>query len=76
MSNVGISEKFANRLVQIREQRNLSQEALALLCGLDRSYIGRLERLERKPSLETVDKIAKGLEITILELLDMWFKFN
>lgn len=71
MSNVGISEKFANRLVQIREQRNLSQEALALLCGLDRSYIGRLERLERKPSLETVDKIAKGLEITILELLDM-----
>lgn len=71
MSNDDISVKFANRLKQLREEKNLSQEQLALLCGLDRTYIGRIERLERKPSLVTVEKIANGLNIHILELLKM-----
>ena len=71
MSNEDISTKFANRLKQLREEKNLSQEQLALLCGLDRTYIGRIERLERKPSLVAVEKIANGLNMHILELLNM-----
>ena len=65
-----ISEKFANRLIKIREQRNLTQEALGLLCGIDRTYIGRIERLERNPTLLIVDKIAQGLDMNVSELLN------
>lgn len=61
--------KFANKLKSIRKDRNLTQEALALLCGIDRTYIGRVERLERNPSLDILQKIADGLEITLNELL-------
>ena len=61
--------KFANRLIEIRQKRHLSQEDFALLCGIDRTYIGRIERLERNPTLVIIDKIAKGLKIDISELL-------
>ena len=68
MSRV-IREKFAQKLKWIRKDRNLSQEDLALLCGVDRTYIGRLERMERSPSLDILEKIANGLNITVSELL-------
>lgn len=71
MSNDDILEKFANRLIELRKQRNLSQEELALLSGVDRTYIGRIERIERNPSLVILAKIAKGFNIKITELLDM-----
>lgn len=62
--------KFSNKIKQIRKERNLSQEDLALLCGIDRTYIGRIERLERKPTIVILDKIANGLNIKLKELLD------
>ena len=65
-----IREKFSKRLIQIRKERNLTQEDLALLCNVDRTYIGRLERLERNPSLEILYKIARGLKMTLSELLN------
>lgn len=65
-----IQIKFAERLKILREQNNLSQEDLALLCGIDRTYIGRIERLERKPTIVILDKISKGLGIKLIELLD------
>lgn len=61
---------FAEKLVKIRSERNLTQEELALLCGIDRTHVGRIERLERTPGLEIVDKIAIGLGISLSELLD------
>ncbi|MBO6087054.1 helix-turn-helix transcriptional regulator [bacterium] len=64
-----VREKFANKLKNIRNERSLSQENLALLCGIDRTYIGRLERLERNPSLEILQKIADGLNIKLYDLL-------
>ena len=65
-----ILRKFANKLKVIRNQRNLSQEELALLCDIDRTYIGRIERCLRNPSLEILNKIADGLEMKLKELLD------
>lgn len=46
-----------------RKAKRLSQEKLAFESGLDRSYIGDLERDEKSPSLDTVFKISKVLEI-------------
>ena len=62
--------KFANRLKKLRSERNLSQEEFAFLCDIDRTYIGRIERLERKPTIVILDKIAKGLNIKLKDLLD------
>jgi len=62
-------ENFAKRLKTIRAEKGLSQEDLALLCGIDRTYIGRIERLERSPSIDILEKIANGLKISISELL-------
>lgn len=64
-----VRKKFAIKIKNIRIERNLSQEDLALLCGIDRTYIGRLERLERNPSLEILQKIADGLKIKLHDLL-------
>lgn len=65
-----VTKKFANKLKKIREERNLSQEDLALLCDIDRTYIGRIERLERKPTIVILEKIANGLGIKLTELVD------
>ena len=65
-----ILSKFANKLKELRIAKNLSQEEFAFLCGIDRTYIGRIERLERKPTIVVLDKIAKGLNIKLKELLD------
>ena len=62
--------KFAEKLKKLRKERGLSQEALALLCDIDRTYIGRIENMKRNPSLEILNKIAKGLGIRLIELLD------
>lgn len=69
MSNIKITEKLANNLKRIRKERNLSQEDLALLCDIDRSYIGRIERLERTPSIEIIERLSSGLNIDICDLL-------
>jgi len=49
----------------------MTQEELALEAGLNRAYIGYIERGERNPSTETVAKIAKVLKVSLNEL----FKF-
>lgn len=62
--------QFSHKIKSIRNQRGLTQEGLALICNLDRTYIGRLERMERSPSLGTLKKLADGLGMSLPELLD------
>ena len=57
---------------RVREQRKLkkiSQEKLALLCNIDRSYMGRIERGEVNITLEKIYDIARSLSIDVKELL-------
>jgi transcriptional regulator with XRE-family HTH domain len=60
---------FAKRLRQIRQLRGLSQEALADLAGLHRTYVGSVERSERNVSIDNMARLAKALEVNIAELL-------
>lgn len=54
---------FGQKVKELRKQKGLSQEGLALLCDLDRSYIGGVERGERNISLINIYKISKALNI-------------
>lgn len=62
--------RFAQKLKKLRKERGLSQEALSLLCDIDRTYVGRIETMRRNPSLEMLAKIAKGLDVKLSELMD------
>lgn len=60
---------FASRLRQIRQLKGLSQEELADMAGLHRTYVGSVERSERNISIDNIERLAKALEVDIIELL-------
>ena len=53
-----------------RKELGLSQEALAIDAGLDRSYMGGIERGEHNVSLVNVQKIADALGLKMSKLID------
>ena len=55
---------FANNLKKYRQEAGLSQEKLAELCGLHRTYISDVERCKRNISLTNLEKISKALNIS------------
>ncbi len=63
-----IQQHFGERVRELRKQKGLSQEALALACELDRTYIGGVERGERNISLVNIHRIADALGVTVREL--------
>jgi len=64
-----IRQEFGERLRELRHIRGTSQEELALRCGLDRSYVGQVERGERNLSLENIHKLAHALDVEPYVLL-------
>jgi transcriptional regulator with XRE-family HTH domain len=60
--------RFGRALRQRRHKLGVSQEEFADMCGLDRTYIGGIERGERNVALVNLEKIAKTLRISIAEL--------
>ena len=61
--------RFADRLRATRLEQDLSQERLAHLTGLHRTYVGSIERCERNVSLLNIEKLAKALRISAASLL-------
>ncbi len=62
------ANRFGKAVRKARTAAGLTQEDLADRSGLDRSYIGGVERGERNPTLTVIEKIADGLGISIAEL--------
>ena len=60
--------KFGNKISTLRKEKGLSQEKLASVSNLHRTYIGMIERAERNITLLNIQKLAKGLEVSIDEL--------
>ena len=54
----------------LRRERGLSQEALADLAGVNRNYVGLLEREENAASVDVLDQLATAFEIDPIELLN------
>jgi transcriptional regulator with XRE-family HTH domain len=56
-------------LRRLRVKQGISQEALAVDAGVDRSYVGRIERGLENPTVETLDRLAAALGALVAELL-------
>lgn len=68
MSN--IAKVIGQRIRNYRTKKKLSQERLAELCGCHPTYIGQLERGEKNATIESVEKIANALDISLSKLFE------
>ena len=64
-----ILEKFGQRVRELRNDAGLSQEKFAAKCGMDRTYVGGIERGERNVALRNIERIAKALGKSISEIM-------
>lgn len=68
MGNLSI--EIGKRIRNYRLQNKLSQEELAEKCGLHPTYIGQVERGEKNATLESISKIAGGLNVPLSTLFE------
>jgi transcriptional regulator with XRE-family HTH domain len=61
--------EFGDRIRNRRLKLGLSQEALALKAGINRTYIGSLESGDRNPSLENIARLAVALRVDAADLV-------
>ena len=64
-----IRERFGVRLRQVRGENQLSQEKLAALSGLHRTFVSMVERGKRNVTIATVEKLAAGLNCRMADLM-------
>jgi transcriptional regulator with XRE-family HTH domain len=69
VNHSSIQTAFGKAVRGLREQRGMSQERVASLCEIDRSYFGSVERGERNVSLTNIVRIAGALGVMPSELL-------
>lgn len=61
---------FGRNIAKLRLERGMTQDDLAFCCGFDRTYIGTIERGEKSATINTIDKLAKGLGLKMKDLFD------
>ncbi|MBL8447590.1 MAG: helix-turn-helix transcriptional regulator [Zoogloeaceae bacterium] len=64
-----LSDSFGRAVRQLRERHGWSQEELAARADLNRSYLGEIERGAAMPSLATVAKLSRALELSLPSLM-------
>lgn len=62
--------RFGTRVHELRLSKGYSQESFAAKCGLDRTYVGGIERGERNVAIRNIESIAKALDMTLSELME------
>ncbi len=65
------SSKVGKKVKQERMKRGLSQEKLAELSNISTNYIGNIERAESSPTIELLNKVAQGLGMNIVDLVNL-----
>lgn len=58
-----LSRAFGRAVREIRVERGLSQAAVAEAAGVDRAYYGHVERATKSPTLDTVERVARALDV-------------
>jgi ribosome-binding protein aMBF1 (putative translation factor) len=64
-----ISERFGQAVKAVREAQGISQEKLAELAEIDRTYVSMIERGKRHPTLEVASRIAIALSLRLSEII-------
>lgn len=64
-----IKQRLGARIREFREQRGMSQEECAHACRVSRVYLGSLERGDQACTIEVLDRIARGLDLSVVDLL-------
>ena len=67
---MNVKEKLGKRIYELRIEKSLSQEKLALKANIDRAYMHLIEKGKTNVSIELIEKIANALEIHIKELFE------
>jgi transcriptional regulator with XRE-family HTH domain len=63
-------DKVASRIKRLREQRGMTQEALAAKADISRAYLARIETARHEPTLTVLEKLAKALRVKVGRLLE------
>lgn len=71
MTRDELKKELGKRIVELREQKGWSQSDLARACNKDRQAIEKLENGKVNPTLYTLLEIAKALEVSLSELVDL-----
>jgi len=66
-----LNKKIGQRIVELREERRLSQADLARACNKDRQAIEKLENGRVNPTLYSLYEIAKALEVSLNAVVDL-----
>jgi transcriptional regulator with XRE-family HTH domain len=66
---MGLKQTVARNVRRLRLERGYTQEELSELAGINRNYTGMIERCERSPTVDMLDKLAKALKIDPVALL-------
>lgn len=69
MPKLNARQRFAANLKEQRLAKGLSQEDLADLCGLHRTYVGSVERGERNISIDNMERLAQSLHVPLEKLI-------
>ncbi|MBN2291988.1 MAG: helix-turn-helix transcriptional regulator [Pirellulales bacterium] len=64
-----VASRFGDKLRKLRKKKEVSQEELADRAGLHRTYVSSVERGERNVSLETIDKLARALNLSLRDIM-------
>lgn len=67
---IEISIKFGEKVRELRNKKGLSQEKLAEIADVHRTYIGMIERAEKNITLVNIEKIAKALNVSISSMFE------
>lgn len=64
---MNLQELFGKRVRELRQNKGLSQEALAFKAGIDRTYMTSIENGKRNVSIQNIEKVITALEISVKE---------
>lgn len=76
MEREDIAKNLGNNIKRFRLEKGFSQENLALRAGIHPAYLGRLERGEKCPTLDTVFKICDALSVPVADIITFFEKDN
>ncbi len=62
-------EKLGRKIQKARKEKGITQERLAEMADISRTYMGHIEQGRRQPPLDTMQKIAKALKMKVNELI-------